>query len=58
LVFRAAVTVAAASLNYAILNLPQLLLHSVLPELLYTAIVGCILYFPMKPLCRFLSRRG
>lgn len=58
LVFRAAVTVAAASLNYAILNLPQLLLHSVMPELLYTAIVGCILYFPMKPLCRFLSRRG
>ncbi len=57
LVYRAAVTVVSASLSYAFLNLPQLLLHAVLPELLYTAVVGCILYAPVKLLERTLLHK-
>lgn len=57
LMYRAAVTVVSASLSYEFLNLPQLLLHAVLPELLYTAIVGCILYAPVKLLERTLLRK-
>lgn len=51
LLYRAAITVLAASLSYELLNLPQLLLHAVLPELLYTAAVGCILYAPIRLFC-------
>ncbi len=58
LVYRATVTVAAASLSYEFLHLPQLLLHSVLPEMLYTAIVGCALYALMKPVCKLLLKKS
>lgn len=57
LLYRSAVTVLSASLSYALFNLPQLLLHAVLPELLYTAIAGCILYAPVKLLNRVLPQK-
>lgn len=57
LLLRAALTVAYTCMNYRIIDLPSILLYSVLPELLGTALVGCVMYVIVKPLC-FLMDRG
>ncbi|MBQ7347440.1 MAG: rod shape-determining protein MreD [Clostridia bacterium] len=57
LVFRAAITFLYACMNYANINLPQILLQSVLPELAVTAIAGCILYFPLMLFCGWLEKK-
>ena len=58
MVLRAAVTVAYVCLTYRIIHLPDVILNSVLPELLASGIAGCILYFPMKPLCAWIDKKG
>ena len=57
LLYRAAITVFYACISYADINLPLILLQSVLPELLVTAIAGCIMYFPMLLFCKFLDKK-
>ena len=47
LLFRAVITLLYACLTYRDVNLPIILLQSVLPEMLVTAIAGLILYFPL-----------
>ena len=49
---RAGVTVLYSCLHYKVINVPQILLRAVLPELLVTAIAGVLLYFPMKLFCK------
>lgn len=56
LLLRAVTTVTYACLNYRIIHLPDILLQTVLPELLASAIAGCIMYFIMKPLCNLMDR--
>lgn len=56
LFLRAGVTVVYASLNYRTVDLPKILLYSVLPELLGTLIAGVLLFFPVGLVCRFLQR--
>lgn len=57
LFFRAAITFLYACLNYKSINLPQILLQSVLPEMLLTAIAGCLLYFPLMLFCERLEKK-
>lgn len=57
LIVRASLTVTYACLNYRIINLPDIVLYSVLPEALGTALVGCVMYVIVKPVC-FLMDRG
>ena len=52
LVLRALVTVGYACLTYEFINIPQILLCAVLPEMGGTAIAGCVLYAPVKAVCR------
>ena len=47
LLFRAVITLLYACMTYRDVNLPIILLQSVLPEMLVTAIAGLILYFPI-----------
>ncbi|MBR3893514.1 MAG: rod shape-determining protein MreD [Clostridia bacterium] len=57
LFFRMAITVFYACINYETVNLLQILLQSVLPELLVTAIAGCVIYFPMLLFCGMLEKK-
>ena len=57
LVVRMALTVLYACINYQTIHLLEILLQSVLPELLVTAIAGCILYFPMRLFCTWLEKK-
>lgn len=57
LALRAALTVVYACINYQSVNLINILLHSVLPELGVTAVAGLILYFPIGGICRLLERK-
>lgn len=57
LVVRMALTVLYACINYQTIHLLEILLQSVLPELLVTAIAGCILYFPMLLFCGWLEKK-
>ena len=53
---RALVTVGYACITYEFINLPQILVCAVLPEMGGTAIVGCVLYAPIKMACRLLDQ--
>lgn len=57
LLYRAVITVLYASLTYRDLRLPPVLLYSVLPELLLTAIAGLVIFFPMRLFCGWLARK-
>ena len=57
LLIRASITVLYACMTYQSVNLPQILVQSVLPEALVTAIAGCALYFPYLLFCGFLEGR-
>ena len=52
LVVRGATTLTYASLTYDQFSLPRVLLGLVLPELLATALWGCLLYLPVRRFCR------
>ena len=56
LCLRAAMTVTYACVTYAYIRLPEILWYAVLPEVGGTALIGCLLYFPMKLFCRRLER--
>ena len=56
LFLRAAATIVLVCLTYQNLHLPTILLQIVLPELLATAILGCVLYLPLKPICRAIGK--
>ena len=58
LLWRAVITVIYAFLAYEQLSLPTVLLYSVLPEMLVTAIAGLALYFPMRLFCGLLEKTG
>jgi len=57
LLYRAAITVLYACLWYRNLRLPVVLMDVVLPEAVGTAIVGILLYFPMRALCGCLEKK-
>ena len=52
LFLRAGLTVLYACLTYQNINLLQILIHAVLPEMLATAIAGICLYLPLKLFCK------
>lgn len=56
LFLRAGATVTYTCLTYAHIHLPHILLYTVLPEMAGTALVGLVLYFPMKPICGRLEK--
>lgn len=56
LLYRAVITLLYACMTYRSIHLPSLLLHSVLPEMLVTAIAGLILYFPMMWFCAWVGK--
>lgn len=52
LFLRASVTVLYACLTYQNINLVQIFIHAVLPEMLATALAGIALYLPLKLFCK------
>ena len=56
LVYRAVITVLLACMSYSSINLIKILIYSVLPEMLFSAIAGCLLYFPLRIFCAFLAK--
>ena len=52
LFLRASVTVLYACLTYQNINLVQIFIHAVLPEMLATALAGIVLYLPLKLFCK------
>ncbi len=58
LFLRAATTVIYTCMTYQAVNLIDILLQSVLPEMVGTALAGMILYFPLGNLCRLLERKN
>ncbi len=51
LLLRAGTTVTYACLSYQYIDLPKILLQTVLPELIATAVCGSLLYAPLKAFC-------
>lgn len=56
LVYRAAITVFYTCITYQNVNLPDILLRILLPEMLLSAIAGCAIYFPILLLLRRLNK--
>jgi len=57
LTVRAATTLLYACMTWETVNVPNIFIHSVLPEMGGTAIVGVIVYFPMKLICYLVDRK-
>ena len=57
LAYRATITVLLSCMSYHTVNLPRILLYAVLPELLVTGVMGCVLYFPLKCFCAYLGKK-
>ena len=57
LLLRAGTTVTYACLSYQYIDLPKILLQTVLPELIATAICGSLLYAPLKVFCAALEKK-
>ncbi len=56
-VVRAATTLLYACLTYQSIDLPKLLLGTLLPEALTTGVCAVLLYFPGRLFCRFLEKK-
>ncbi len=56
--FRGALTLLCACLQYQNIHLPALLLKTILPELLLTAVPACIIYYPMRLFYGLLERKS
>lgn len=54
---RAATTLLYACMTWETVHVPNIFIYSVLPEMGGTAIVGVILYFPMKLICYLVDRK-
>lgn len=54
---RAMITVMYTCINYENVNLVQILLRTVLPELAVTAIAGAVIYAPMMLFCYWLEKK-
>ena len=57
LILRAATTLLYACMTWETVNIPVILLYSVLPEMGGTAIAGCVLYAPIKLVCYLIDRK-
>jgi cell shape-determining protein MreD len=57
LFLRMAITCFYACINYQTINLFQILMQAILPELLVTAIAGVVIYFPMLLFCGWLEKK-
>lgn len=57
LLYRVMITTVYAVITYESLHPGPLLVHTLLPEALVTAIGGLVLYFPIKLFCAFLGKR-
>ena len=53
---RGAITLIYMCVTYRSVNLPQLLVHNILPEMLVTALFALPLYWPVKKICEWLNR--
>lgn len=53
---RAAITLIQMCLTYSSVNLPRILLYSLLPEMLATALFACALYWPVRKLCAWMEK--
>lgn len=53
---RGAITLVYICLTYDKVRLIQILIHTVLPEMLVTAAFACVLYAPVKGLCNWMNR--
>ena len=53
---RAIITLVYMCLTYSEINLPQILLRTLLPEMLTTALFSLPLYFPVKKLCEWIGK--
>ena len=58
LAYRAIITIIYANMTYQSVNFLQLLWHTILPEALATAVVGLLLFLPLRALCRRLDGRA
>ena len=56
--YRAIMTILFASMTYRSVNFLTLLWRAVLPELLATAILGILLFLPLRAICRRLDGRN
>ena len=56
--YRAIITVIYANMTYQSVNFLKLLWYTLLPEALATAVVGLLLFLPLRALCRRLDGRG
>ena len=57
LLFGAVITLIDTAITYESLHFGPLLVHTLLPEALVTAIAGLVLFFPIKLFCALLGRR-
>ncbi|MBQ7172564.1 MAG: hypothetical protein IJR88_00370 [Clostridia bacterium] len=58
LVYRAIITTVYANMTYQSVNFLKLLWYTLLPEALATAVVGLLLFLPLRAFCRRLDGRG
>ena len=58
LIYRAIITTVYASMTYQSVNFLKLLWYTLLPEMLATAVVGILLFLPLRALCRRLDGRS
>ncbi len=57
LLYRAMITVFYTCITYQNVNLVDILIRILLPEMLLSAIAGCVIYFPLMLLFRWLGRK-
>ena len=57
LLLRAGTTVTYACLSYQYIDLPKILIQTVLPELIASAICGSLLYAPLKAFCAAIEKK-
>ena len=58
LCYRAAITTVYASMTYQSVNFLKLLWRAILPEMLATALIGILLFLPLRAICKGLDRRA
>ena len=51
-------TVLYAAMTYSNINLPSILIHAALPEAAGTFMLGVVLYYPVRAVCRRLEKKS
>ena len=53
---RAVITLLYVSVQYSSIRILELMIHTILPEMIMTFVFGVVMFYPVKGICKWMNR--